>query len=111
MQMKLILITIGCGMFLTARAFHEDSPDDHMLQTVSFPKGGMIVWIAHLNDSIHAEGLAEKIAIVPVLPRIEISTDMTNDLVLAKWIVVSDAFEAPFRLRTRVEAFCIPVTN
>lgn len=85
--MKLILIALGCGMFLTARAFHEDSPGDHMLQTVSFPKGGMIVWIAHLNDSIHAEGMAEKIALVPVLPRIEISTDMTNDLVLAKWIV------------------------
>ncbi len=85
--MKLILIAIGCSIFLTARAFPENSLDDHVLQTVSLPKGGMIVWIAHLNDSIHAEGLTEKIVLVPVLPRIEISADMTNDLVLAKWIV------------------------
>lgn len=85
--MKLFLIAIGCGMFLTARAFPENFPDDHMLQTVTLPRGGMIVWIAHLNDSIHAEGLTEEMVLVPVLPKIEISNDLTNDLVLAKWIV------------------------
>jgi len=84
--MKRIRTAIGCFMFLTARAFSENAPDDHVLQTVSFPKGGLLVWIAHLNDSIHADGLAEEIAFVPVLPRIEIAADMTNDLILAKWV-------------------------
>ena len=85
--MKLVLIAVVCGMFLTAGASPERSFEGRMLQAVSLPKGGMIVWIAHLNDLIHAEGLTEKIMLVPVLPGIEISSDMTNDLVLAKWVV------------------------
>ena len=41
-----LIAIIGCGMFLTVRASPENPFDDHMLQTISFPKGGMIVWDA-----------------------------------------------------------------
>lgn len=75
----------GTIMCLMLTAVWGKDINELVLQEFSI-KGNLLVGIAHVNNALQSEGFSDEVMFVPVLPQIGIAPDMTNDVVLAKWL-------------------------